>query len=329
MSIVPPPEDDSNKPVRTRQKTEPWLVGVIVGFGISHTLLPIIVRLLGESNYSLPTFVFTPLAIGFLSALLTGIRERHSLRHAWISAFVAIGFLTAYLTFLQYEGVACLLMASPLVLLITWAGARIGHWFINMLRDFWQGPIAVSFGVLVPVFLAVSIRMAPATHAHTHETVMIVHATPERIWPLLFEMPNIPPACDFVFRLGPAYPRSITSRGSLRFCNLTTGTMPERISIRETNRRLRFEVLSTPPSMRETGLWGGVIALHNTQAFRCLAGQFLLEPLSGGRTRIRATTWYEHDYAPDAYWTLWTEAVVSGVHRQVISEIERRLNQSR
>jgi len=83
-------------------------------------------------------------------------------------------------------------------------------------------------------------------------------------------------------------------------------------------------VLETPNSMFETNPFGKVFARHNQEAFRVLAGQFELTPLPGGRTRVRATSWYEHDYAPDLYWGLWTEAVVGSVHHRVLDEIARR-----
>jgi hypothetical protein len=62
---------------------------------------------------------------------------------------------------------------------------------------------------------------------------------------------------------------------------------------------------------------------HLDGYFRSRAGEFLLAPLPGGRTRLTGTTWYALDLQPAAYWSLWCDALVHAIHRRVLRHVER------
>jgi hypothetical protein len=50
-------------------------------------------------------------------------------------------------------------------------------------------------------------------------------------------------------------------------------------------------------------------------------GEFLLVPLTGGRTRLEGRTWYQLEMFPQAYWTLWSDAIIHRIHRRVLAHI--------
>jgi hypothetical protein len=286
--------------------------------------MPAILALLYSGSYSFPTFVVAPIVLGFLSALLLGFRTPRKTRESLMSGLWALLTVSIFMGVLRSEGLVCMLMASPVVVPLALLGSWIGGSIVNSLHERFRGPISVSFTVLLPFALFASVGIPSHTSYHTHVTVKVFSASPERIWPLLFDMPDLPPGDSLLFRAGMAYPLAIRSKGDHRTCLLSTGPMPERIVERQPFRRLKFEVLATPRAVQETNPFGEVYAPHNDRAFRCIAGQFELEPMPGGGTRVRATSWYEHDYGPEWYWTLWTEAVVSAVHERVLNEIDRR-----
>jgi hypothetical protein len=99
--------------------------------------------------------------------------------------------------------------------------------------------------------------------------------------------------------------------------------MPERVTAVERERLLRFEVLHTPPTMRELNPFGEVEAGHLNGFFECLEGEFVLEALPGGHTRVVGTTRYRHRFRPAAYWSVWTDYIVRCVHSRVLTEIAR------
>ncbi|MGZ3522639.1 MAG: hypothetical protein ACXVAG_16900, partial [Vulcanimicrobiaceae bacterium] len=60
--------------------------------------------------------------------------------------------------------------------------------------------------------------------------------------------------------------------------------------------------------------------LHNYMVSR--HGQFVLEELPNGGTRLIGTTWYQHHLWPAAYWRLWSDAIVHDIHYRVLKHIK-------
>ncbi|MDB6116918.1 MAG: uncharacterized protein JWO08_699, partial [Verrucomicrobiaceae bacterium] len=131
---------------------------------------------------------------------------------------------------------------------------------------------------------------------------------------------------------GLAYPlvSTITSEGvgARRQCVLSTGTMPEVITVWEPGKRLEFDVLATPAAMEETHPLGKVKAAHDDGYFTCKRGRFVLIALPGGRTRVEGTSWFQHDLWPQFYWAPLTKEVVHEVHQRVLLHIKALAEQA-
>ncbi len=50
-------------------------------------------------------------------------------------------------------------------------------------------------------------------------------------------------------------------------------------------------------------------------------GQFRLEPLPNGGTRLHGTTWYTQRLQPEPYWSMWTDAIIHRIHQRVLDHI--------
>jgi len=262
--------------------------------------------------------------MGFASALFLGFKESQKFSRCVWASFSAQFTLAMFLLLMKWEGAICLFMGMPLTLTVGLIGSWLGWRLSNAIVDYRKRRVGMSAAFLIPVAIVALTPSESHTSHHRHVTVRVISAAPEKIWPWLFTLDRLPTPTEWVFRAGMAYPVGTTTKGLRRVCLLSTGPMPEKIRVREENRRLAFDVLDVPPSIRETNPFGEVHASHDLEAFRPTAGEFRLEPLPGGRTRVIATTWYDHDYAPEAYWSLWTEAVVCSVHNRVLDEVERR-----
>lgn len=103
--------------------------------------------------------------------------------------------------------------------------------------------------------------------------------------------------------------------------DLSTGT------VHETRHRLgraspaAIHCDATPPAMKEMGLYGPIYPKHLDGYYVSKAGQFELTPLSGGRTLVTGTSWYQHGLWPAQYWRLWSDMVVHRIHRRVLEQI--------
>lgn len=295
-----------------------------VGVAVGHLFWPYVVYLITKSDYSTALFFGVPTAMSLMASLFLGFRTRRPFKHAALANVCSQLTLAAILVATRWDGVGCLAMALPFTFVVGLLGSWIGWLITNAVIDRREARIGMSASFLLPVAVLALTSGTPSTSHHKHVTVRIISASPERIWPYLFNLKALPEPNEWLFRMGMAYPIATLTEGNQRICELSTGPMPERISAVEKYRRLKFEVTAVPPAMRETNPFGPVHAPHNIEAFRPTAGEFRLEALSDGKTRVVATTWYDHDYGPDAYWSLWTEAVVGSVHNRVLDAIALR-----
>ena len=101
--------------------------------------------------------------------------------------------------------------------------------------------------------------------------------------------------------------------------------MEERISRLEQHKLLRFDVISTPPPIKETNPFGEVHAPHDQDYYQVNWGEFKLESLPGGRTLVTGTSSYQYNLYPAWYWQLITNTVVEQIHVRMMGEIKRRV----
>jgi hypothetical protein len=95
----------------------------------------------------------------------------------------------------------------------------------------------------------------------------------------------------------------------------------EPIEIWDPPRELTFSVTSSPDPMREWTLWDGPRQPHLDGYLESVRGQFVLEPLPGGRTRLVGRTWYRTNMVPEGYWRLWADPIIHVIHMRVLRHV--------
>ncbi len=217
------------------------------------------------------------------------------------------------------EGVFCVLTAAPIWLICTIMGSFIGK---SLAGAKYGTPVLFC---AMPLVLLTTIRVdqinVPAERLV--ETSIIIDASPEEIWPLLFNLSNLGEPDTWYFRAGVACPMGTKSEieENSRTCILTTGKMRETITLMRPGKVVRWRVDYTPPTMREWNPFGTPNPKHLTESFRVLEGGFEMQGLSDGKTRLRGWTTYKSEVAPDIYWNLWNSMIVRDVQRRVMTEI--------
>ncbi len=97
----------------------------------------------------------------------------------------------------------------------------------------------------------------------------------------------------------------------------------EPIEIWDEPHLLKFAVTASPPPMVEWSPYRHIHPPHLDGYFQSERGQFLLEALPDGGTRLHGTTWYRNRMWPNAYWSIWSDHIVHGIHEQVLEHIKR------
>jgi len=279
--------------------------------------------------YGYGVFVGIPLAIGFLTAHLAQRAEGWSWNMALRAALLTAALTGACLFLPMVEGVVCLLMAAVVALPFVLVGVLIARACVQATTPTPRRTNTKLHSfvlIMVPAGMALESQVAPPAPILEQTTTIEINATPEQVWRYIPTFPRIEAPPTKLLRAGLAYPLASTMTsegvGAKRQCVLSTGIMPEIITVWEPGKRLEFEVLATPAAMEETNPFGKVKAAHDEGYFTCKRGRFVLTALPGGRTRVEGASWFQHDLWPQFYWAPLTKEVVHEVHERVLLHIK-------
>lgn len=296
------------------------LVGVTAGTALSVSMVLLSVFVVGK--YGAGLFLATPFAMGAVSALLLNLRQPHGLWANAALALATVGVSSGVLMLFALEGAICLAMAAPAALALSAMGVVLGRALATMEQ---RRPVLGQVLLLPGLIWA----EPPPGQERVNEvrTELVVNAPPEVVWDHLAEWPELrlPDPPQWFFQAGIAYPMRARIEGhgvgAIRYCEFSTGPFVEPITVWDAPRRLAFDVVESPPTMHEWSPYDTVWAPHLDGILKSRRGEFLLEPLPGGRTRLIGTTWYTFDMAPEWYWSLWSDAAIHAIHTRVLRHV--------
>jgi hypothetical protein len=287
-----------------------------------------------ENQYlSLSLLVVLPLVTAGLAGFLSA-RAGRTMSQSIGAAFLTLTAILTILGFAAMEGVVCVLMAALPVGFLGIIGAILGHWLADLTaRPAYQ--VQSAAWLLVIVCAAGEALTPPAPLEDVVSSEVIINATPAQVWAQLKDIRDLPKPTEPLFVLGVAHPIETYvvgngGVGAARVCRLSTGDMPELISVWKPEQELKFTVLDTPAAMREATFFGQDLDtphLHSTYA--SVEGGFRLEALPGGRTRLIGTSRYLLTITPATYWNIWTRHIVGQVQLRVMNHVKAKAEASR
>ena len=296
------------------------LSGVAAALAI--TVPTVLIGVYLRRMYSAGLFLGTPFTIGYISAYVFNAREAQTERHTLQVALLAVALAGGAMLVFALEGVVCIALAFPLAALLALPGAILGR--AVALRTIGPSARASLGALLAPLVVLASPRLAPPSHDVV--TVVEVEAPPVVVWRHVVAFPDLPEPDEWIFRAGVAAPlrARIEGRGAgaTRYCDFTTGSFVEPITVWEEHRRLGFDITAQAPPMREWSPYREVNPPHLDGYFRATQGEFRLIALPGNRTRLEGRTRYVVDMFPQSYWTLSADRLVTAIHRRVLRHIK-------
>ncbi len=281
----------------------------------------------GFAQYGVALFFIIPFLMGMASAIIYGIGTEITWRDAWITGFISLGIYAIVLIAFAIEGIICIIMASPIALVIALLGSSIGYQIVKKKPG--SGPMAIILVILsFPATSFVEKNIGPSLSEVT--TSIEINASPEAIWKNVIAFPKLEEPTDFIFQTGIAYPTDATIEGSgvgaVRHCNFSTGSFVEPITVWDELKLLKFDVEQQPAPMKELSFWN-IDAPHLHDFFVSQQGQFKLTALPNGHTLLEGTTWYRHDIRPEFYWKIWSDMIVHKIHERVLQHIKKNSEQ--
>lgn len=278
-------------------------------------------------SYGWALFVATPFVLGMVSALLYALNHPLRFGDAVRVGLLSVAAAGLLLFGLAMEGIICLAMAAPIAAVLAALGALVARAIlIGTRRNPDDRLLCVAF-LTVPFLMGGEAWLAPAPRQFTVSTEVFVQAPAARIWPLVVDVAELPPARDVWSRVGIATFRRAWTEGTgtnaVRYCEFNTGVAREPVKLWEAPHRLRLAVETTPPAMEEWTFYQHIHPEHLDGFYRVTEAGFELRPQAGG-TLVRGSTRYQHGLWPASYWAWWCDHVVKALQRRVLTEVKVR-----
>jgi uncharacterized membrane protein YhaH (DUF805 family) len=302
-----------------RAAAQAGFVGAVIGLAT----MAVAVALL--KSYGGALFIGAPAVSGFVSGILFARWHKPLIGGAVLTAILSLVIAGAIVIGFALEGLLCLAMSLPLVLLGSIMGAAIGCLVERSKRGGGLAPTATAVAILPIALILESLGSPLPPEFSPVESSIVVNAPAEIVWRNVIAFPPLPAPSEWIFRAGVAAPIEASidgeGAGAVRRCNFTTGSFVEPIEIWDPPRELTFSVASSPDPMREWTLWDGPRQPHLDGYLQSVRGQFVLQPLPGGRTRLIGRTWYRTNMVPDEYWRLWANPIIHTIHMRVLRHV--------
>ncbi len=297
-----------------------WLVAVLAAVFISGIVTMICIY--GAGEYGGALFILTPIFIGACPVIIYGKKRSIKYGEACKIGFFALLLYTAGLIVFAIEGLICILMAAPFGILFTWIGSNIAYVIVNKhAKKSVAGLVVLTFSIPLTAFIE-NHSQPPLQKVVTS---MTIDADIQTVWENVVVFPELEKPHEFIFKAGIAYPINATIEGmgvgAMRYCNFTTGSFVEPITVWDEPHLLRFDVIEQSAPMKELS-FREVNAPHLHNYFVSKEGQFKLTTLPDGKTLIEGTTWYKHDIKPAFYWKIWSDYIIHKIHERVLRHIK-------
>ncbi len=275
-------------------------------------------------EYGWLVFVFIPVLIGYLPPVLVGRKYQISKSRCYQLGFCTLGLAIASLLLFAVEGLICIIMSAPIILLGTWLGAYLGF---KTFEDRWIDPKNAMLGILLLGcgtmnfdYLKESANLIPV------KTRITVEAPIAEVWTNVVTFGKIEKPTDWIFKTGISCPTDATIKGTgvgaIRYCNFTTGSFVEPITTWEEPTLLQFDVIEQPIPMNEYNPFWDIQPPHLDGYFLSKRGQFRLREISPTQTELEGTTWYELHIFPQLYWKVWSDFIIHRIHQRVLNHIK-------
>lgn len=332
LSVLPTaaPRAPIEQPFAPTGRLMAALHGVVVGVALALAMTLFSTLVLG--SYGVMLFFVTPALMGASASLFYNRGVDRGAGASISVALLSTVLAAAAILLFALEGMICLIMALPIAGPLAVIGALIGREVARTART-GAGPL-VALALVLPLLTAFEAAVPAPLVTREVVTSVIIDAAPAQVWPHVigFETIDLDAPPGWIYAAGVAYPLRArivgAGVGAVRHCEFTTGAFVEPVTAWEPPHRLAFDVASQPPPMHEWSPYRHVHPPHLDGYLRSRRGEFRLVDLGDGRTRLEGSTWYTLDLTPAAYWALWSDALMHGIHVRVLDHV-KRLSESR
>lgn len=266
------------------------------------------------SSLGVTMFLFLPAATGFVTVL--SVRYWRAVA---ISLLIAMILCLAGLVFTGLEGIVCVAMASPILMVGAMLGAGIGA----LVKQ--QFPTDRTYSMAIaPILAGMSVfgagkiedSLEPAFRAEIVESTVIIGASPQVVWDAIVEFDGVQGPKPLLLRMGLPIPQSCSIRGSgvgsERVCRFNSGFIRERVTQWDEPHRLELDVETVQLPGRH---WLGF-----------QRATYTLNRRDDGATRVRRTTTVTSTLRPAFYWRFFERLGTETEHDYILNSLKTKVS---
>lgn len=268
-----------------------------------------------------------PMGIASLASSISDPRAQKTLwRHVKMSWMIIGGLVVISMVFFR-EGGICVIMAAPFFAVFS----AIGSWLtLSIIRRF-RTPRSTMLVIALPLMFY---PFEPLLHYEPHEgavtTIIDIAASPDVVWAQTAEIRHVrPDELSWTFSHGiVGVPQPVDARlegegvGAIRQLEWTRGVRFQEIVTRwEENRLLAWDFNFGPESIP------AAVEAHinvDSSYLKLTNGDYRLEALPNGHTRLTLTTRYRIATPINFYCDLWGQVFLNDFHGVVLKVIRDR-----
>jgi hypothetical protein len=275
--------------------------------------------------------LFLPFAMGFVTIFVIEGRRAQPVWIWFLLPWVTVAAAEVAMMAAFLEGMICIVMFTPIAMTASSLGGVAAGLIMRFVRSRRSKGATLACVMCLPVLLsAIEPRFLSQREARRVENVIEIQAPAPTVWRNIERVPRIATS-----ELQPSWSHSIgfpdpveatlsaEGVGGIRHATFQGGVLfIETIDVWDPERRMGFSIRAQadqipPTTFDEHVTVGG-------EYFDVLHGEYMLEPLSNGRTRLHLTSqsrvstdfnWYAH---------LWTDAVMSDLQRRILFVVKNR-----
>jgi hypothetical protein len=277
------------------------------------------------------SFLFlVPLVVGFLDQIARDEPEPRANRwfRALLGPMLPVLLMLASMALLSIEGVICIAMAAPALLLLAGIGGLVGMAVrVRTQRKSRAG--VTSLMIFLPYLAApVEHRLPPATEIREVRNRVHILASPEAVWKEIKSVRAIERA-ELPFRVAHliGLPRPIEATlsdenvGGVRIARFERGLeFRETVTLWQPGHRLSFAIHAEPAprgALDEHVAVGGAY-------FDVMDGTYELEPATGGGIVLTLTSHQRLSTGFNPYARLWSDFIMSDLQSAIMEVVRAR-----
>lgn len=305
-----------------------WVLGILLG-----VLYGILLRVLFELGKYFPgalsfTFVFgAPVVIGAISVYFSGSDKKISLAHKILFPWLSVLAFMLTCLLVALEGFICIVLLSPIFLLLASVGGLIGGYIFNSALASAKDTLKAI--AILPLLMAVGETFIKEPDIiQVVDSRVVVNAPAEKIWSNIKSIADIQPSefsPSFMYLIGVPYPElgQFNESKNIRLSRWEKGiSFEEKIVEHVDNNYMRWVYNFKPGDIPAEALDQHVTI--GGKYFDVVDTVYETKPLSTSQTELHLSIRYRVSTNLNWYANLWAKYLVGDFENQILNVYKNR-----